>query len=80
MNLYNGIIKYAEVKNYIVIPPCKFNREYQVVSMNILKLIGQIAGYTYRSFICQVGSMPIRHTSSWKCREGKSFQLERFGS
>ena len=49
MNLYYGIIKYAEVKNYIVTPPWKFNREYQVVSINILKLIGQIAGYIYRS-------------------------------
>ena len=49
MNLYYGI-KYVQVKNYTVTPPCKFNREYQVVSINILKLIGQIAGYTYQSF------------------------------
>ena len=50
MNLYYGVIEYAEVKNYTVTPPCKFNREYQVISINILKLIGQIVGYTYQTF------------------------------
>ena len=50
MNLYYGVIEYAEVINYTVTPPCKFNREYHAVSINILKLIGQIVSYTYQSF------------------------------